>query len=624
MLITHAITATGVNDASKQVSVDAWNDDHVITGLFDAPIIGTLTLAQAQGYAGWTAGALCYVAERAAVFQYKSSRQLLAGEAVSVLTYSDELHILTDDGGLLEFYDLAQLKARESDNYARFNAKLRSRSAQIVINCLGDSMTYGQAQADTPASTNRVGQATGFGDGSTYEHWQYNACYAQVLSQQLIEVLAGSAAVVNSGYSGDRTLSSYLRHITPVTADISTVMLGVNDTLYGTANGSTPTGLTTGLYSVASYAIMLRKTIAREILRGKCVIVLGNIYFGSLNGYDGGNLSSTKLATAYNDAAQSVAQEFGCAYIDVRQDMLKQFSLLDITQEGTHLNEVGHNIIGTKLAAVIMHGGYKLPFYVNVGSAVSTNELFSRIQSTSNLEVLTLPSETGAPLATDTNNIATIQLKPNIPVVIPFYAECDGLVMFPSVYQTSPTTVVAMLDGGVSPKFLLGDGQSAPLVIKTTSKTIPLNFKTQNINVVGDFHVHAVARGWHHLKITNTSGNGNCFLESVLFLSNNDMVERARDYGLSATLYAVPDPYVVTYQANLQISRANPGLYAGVFYDSALDPAKYSITVDFEGAGEYLWFASNRTSAGFSLRVTTAAGVLIDPPKMLIKVLGGR
>ena len=49
MPIKHNYTATGTNDAGKQVSVDRWNDDHQITSELDIPVIAT-PAAPADGF----------------------------------------------------------------------------------------------------------------------------------------------------------------------------------------------------------------------------------------------------------------------------------------------------------------------------------------------------------------------------------------------------------------------------------------------------------------------------------------------------------------------------------------------------------------------------------------------
>lgn len=41
MGIKHAYTASGVNDGAKQVSVDRWNEDHLVADAFDIPVIPT-------------------------------------------------------------------------------------------------------------------------------------------------------------------------------------------------------------------------------------------------------------------------------------------------------------------------------------------------------------------------------------------------------------------------------------------------------------------------------------------------------------------------------------------------------------------------------------------------------
>ena len=51
MPIRHNYRATGVNDGAKQVSVDRWNDGHVIDSEVDIPVLATDPAAPADAAA---------------------------------------------------------------------------------------------------------------------------------------------------------------------------------------------------------------------------------------------------------------------------------------------------------------------------------------------------------------------------------------------------------------------------------------------------------------------------------------------------------------------------------------------------------------------------------------------
>lgn len=55
MPIKHNYTATGTNDGAKQVSVDRWNADHVITTELDIPVLASDPAAPADGYCNFYA-----------------------------------------------------------------------------------------------------------------------------------------------------------------------------------------------------------------------------------------------------------------------------------------------------------------------------------------------------------------------------------------------------------------------------------------------------------------------------------------------------------------------------------------------------------------------------------------
>jgi len=610
-----------------------------VTSVADFNRLSGLTKAQAKTLS-YSDGDTVRIADLGGYsYKFQSDRNLISGQTVTEMTFDDEVHVLVNSGGMLVFDDWDVLPVLESKNYAKYESKIRGKTDVVKIDCYGDSITYAQANANNPGAVDRIGEPTNFGDGSTYAHWQFTNNYPSYLQNLLSNnALRNQAVVYNRGFSGDRMYNGYLRHRVVSDADVSLVMYGVNDTLFATSNGANPEQVATnGLYKAENFNTLLLKFCAREILRGKALILMGCIPFNSLTGYDGTGLASAKLTKAYSDVTESVAKLLNAKYIDTMSDIFRQYS--DIYNDGTHLNDDGLKILGNKMGVPLMMGGYKGDHSVKSGSVLLANELHSRIQSVGQLPILpNLTSSTPWLRRSEPSTVQLVQTVSDRNVYIPFYAEDDNLVIYPSIYANGTATLDLVLNrGALNPvnlsSYPLGLSASRADNAKSVSVT---GFKNRSnihysLGATQPF-IHVPTKGWHHLVIRNTGGTVNTFLDSLVFDSITNVLANDVDGGVSSVGHFNGNPVAIGVQKNIDsIVRNGVGQYS-VTFETPLATGAYAIIANaLSGANNRSVAYSNVTTRGFDLAFTEGSGSgsgvawnLYDPTVITFKTIGGR
>ncbi|OSP50006.1 hypothetical protein B7G55_19570 [Aeromonas hydrophila] len=579
-------------------------------------------------------GDMVFIVDYGYWYQYSSSREIIQGFSDSTMTYDDILHILVDSGGMLKFVDWSVVRKVQSDNKSRFSGKLKSTVAPISGDCYADSVGFGQAQPSSPNATNRIGQQTNFGDGSTYENWQFNEHYPKVLSDFLGKNLANSVSISNRGYSGDRAISAYLRHRAVTGTDFCTVGYGINDQQFASSNAIDPSGINSGEYSVLNYALALRLFVAKQILNGKHTVVLGTTPFGSLvggnPGFDGTAFSAAKLSRAYNAAAKSVAAEFGCPYVDVCHDIFSQYAIPEICDDGTHLSEIGLKVMGTRLASSLLL--VETTNVVSHGSVIVANPNINSVATKINGNVL--PNSTSVTPRGDFSNEKTTMVGGSDWITIPFYADTDGLYLFVNgvVGGSSSTIEIRLDDGALQSDFHYQYSKlnGKPGSIRSRVAFGNFNRETENISLPDDLVIAVANRGWHSVSIRRTAGTGTLLFDSVYFESIPSVI--------SSDLYGVTSKAVWTSgafdsSASLDVStftNPSPGVFEVLFKNQRID-AKYQVVVDFESSNIANMYRVAKTPTGFTVSVLSGSGAgaginfqPFTPPNATFSVIGGR
>lgn len=586
----------------------------------------SLTIAEAKSKTNFYEGQPVTVKEYGLSYKYTGSRLILTGQPDSEMTYDDNMHILINSGGMLVFDDWGVIPSIQSKNFAKYSGKIKDRTSEINIGNFGDSITFGQALPDTASATNRIGQPTNFGDGSTHEHWQFNNNYPQWISSYFSEHFVQTVNINNLGYSGDRTLTGYLRHRESSGLDLATIMYGVNDCLFATSNGTVPQGISTGVYSVENYEKIIRIFAAKQIVNGASVVILGTAPFASALGYDGSQLAASRLVRAYNAAAKKVADELGCRYVDVCTEIFTQYGIMEITQEAVHLSDDGLKIVGQRISTALVTT--ETINEVGTSSILIANPNLNFILSKVGGNVLPNASST-TPRGTLGNDGTTMDVGSDW-ISIPFYASTDSLVAFFNC-QIAPTGCVfeISLDNGALQSdfhFQRGGYTGKPAASKQITSLLPVGRETINISDDTNAFLHIANKGWHTLSIRKVSGVSSLLLDSITFESlysviNSDMK------GVTAS--CTVSSGVLSDSINIKkITEAYPSEWAFEF-SNVLFNNKFTVIADSNETSvtpiTYTVRYKSETSFGIAWnRFNGATWELFTPATFTVKVIGGR
>lgn len=564
-------------------------------------------------------------------FSFNPSRNIIPNDDFSMIDYDDEITILVDSGGMLQFSDWGKLPKIHVINKAKFSGVLKDRTNAITMDFYGDSETFGQAVPDTPNAQNLINVPTGFGDGSTHQHWRFNNNYPQWVASTFGENYLNPVVVNNLGYSGDRMFNALLRHRVKTNSLLACLCYGINDCLFSTNNGSSPANISNNAntYSVDKFAKALSMMVAKQILQNKQVVILGTVVFASLQGFDGSQFASAKLARAYNAAAKHVAETFGCLWIDTAADIFNQYSMVEITQEGTHLNNDGHKILGTRLAAALMLNENKQS--VSTGSVLIANPNINVVVSRSGGNVL--PNSTSTtPLGCPTNDKTTMVVDDDY-LTIPFYAETDNLVCYINGMSNAQGVDLQIeldrfaLQSDLHFKYSFLPPKPASLKSKRARSFF--NRETENISQSDSLCFIIPNKGWHSVSIKRTSSSGNLLLDSILFESllsviNSDL------YG--TTGYAIIKNKLISGGCkNIKsVSEPTTGTY-DVEFSVPMVSTDYHVSCDIETGNVAVMYNVIKTLTGFSVRILMAqgsgAGMVFNPVtplNMTCLITGGR
>ncbi|WP_172418085.1 GDSL-type esterase/lipase family protein [Deinococcus indicus] len=210
-----------------------------------------------------------------------------------------------------------------------------ANSTSIIINCEGDSLTYGQ---DTSATGTTAGT-----NGSAIT--RSATPYPETLAGALSFVLGRTTTVVNRGFPGDRTTEGLTRWANATGGDITILMYGTNDAKnYG--------GYPSGTVPIPVYQQQLSQLIDRRIAQGQQVIVLAPPPVL--------NQGNNRLIRAYGEAARIVADRYGVPFIDTLS-LLRGLPDDEIWTDNVHLSKYAYNQIAWNIAMHLGTNGARPP-----------------------------------------------------------------------------------------------------------------------------------------------------------------------------------------------------------------------------------------------------------------------
>lgn len=370
---------------------------------------------------------------------------------------------------------------KQADLFGRFLRKLAYGEA-VRIACMGDSTTVGydivSADKVTRAQTASNGQVDNF--TKTPKPWP------AVLQDRLNDAYLSTVTVVNRGFSGDQVTDAWNHWTASANADFTWLMFGINDNNY---NGS-----------VQAFIEGYERLILREINDyGSAVGILTPIKqletAGGKPGID-----------VYRHAVMQLAEKYSIPVVDTKQFFAGYDSRTH--SDALHLNTLGNNVMGSRLAATLIGYGPHAPFSVMHGSKLAARPYLDNLQIGRNAVVQFGGSATPADGGDGTGGIrARVGGSQTLGVVTySFYTETPDLVAIPQFIANPGAALEILLDYNIEQ----GDNVNDQLIGLTPSLTDRAASRiqkssggsaiTQAGHATGVDVIRIANPGWHTLR----------------------------------------------------------------------------------------------------------------------------
>lgn len=217
----------------------------------------------------------------------------------------------------------------------------------LVINCYGDSMTYG---FDTLSTTGDLQPGIN-GSSATRALYQYPEALAACMTKAGFSVTAN-----NYGFPGDTSENGRNRFPSAVYCDVAIVMFGHNDAkVTGGVPAVTPERFKENIVYI----------VRREQKKGAFVILLKPPRLKESN-YTGANLDRQRYMRLYAETVGQIAEQMSIPCVDV--DEIVRHRGAEIYSDPIHFNKYGYNEWGWNLAALFIQRGE--PITVTAGTVV--------------------------------------------------------------------------------------------------------------------------------------------------------------------------------------------------------------------------------------------------------------
>lgn len=306
--------------------------------------------------------------------------------------------------------------------------------------------------------------------------------------------------VINRGYSGDTTRTSFNRWITSSGADLTMISLGINDAVQDVG--------------IVQYIEYYEKIILREINEYGAAVIL-------LSPFKQRTMSPSRVIDAYRNAAHALAMKYGLPFIDA-EPWLSGYSN-DAFSDATHMNTKGYSVIGARAAALFIGEGPASPFAVTSGSRISVRPTIDNVQYGPGSGIFNTGGGAGTMPENNDNTSGLFGRLAASSIHFSFYCDQADLVVSIPHSIFAGATMTAVLDFGVEqPHDIINELNGLPLDFAARAANSWSYTAESTANIVGQARYDRLLRiaspGWHTLTVTG-DGVADVRLYGLEFLS---------------------------------------------------------------------------------------------------------
>lgn len=384
---------------------------------------------------------------------------------VTIIENIDSTNIKKGDSVSVDYIKNLNLK-----NYYNFFNNLRMNYTGVVT-CIGDSITYGY---DITSENRQPVDYTPCDDGSINEYTRATVTYPQKLQACIREVYPNFSTITKA-FSGDTALKGYYRHFKKHMGNCSILMYGINDCYQS---------------NLEEYTTYMEQLIIREILWGKCVVLLTP----TREKYQ----HNIKLNVFLN-SLDLLAKKYDLLLVDLN-DMLGSYEYTSYS-DTIHLNGYGYGAIGARLSVLFVGNGYYKTKQVFNGTKMLTGEtidgtLHKKAMFTATQWVKDTPNEYG-----DGGIHTTLD---DGFILYSFYNNVDDIVAIPKFYGQPNQKITLELDFKTEqpqPPFKRENGVSPINSTEFICTSEGYSKLTNEVLRSDDGLYMPLSRGYHTLKI---------------------------------------------------------------------------------------------------------------------------
>ena len=378
---------------------------------------------------------------------------------------------------------------------SNFYNKILSHKTPIIINCQGDSLTYGQ---DTVSSDKRSPDPGSTDSGVSHSQTRASITYPEQLQNLFNQFFTLQNITINNlGFSGDTAITSYEKWFNNRNADLVLLMLGTND------SGQSSWVSSDYRNNVELYLKNMEKIIQQYLNWNTAIILLTP---PALNFNSNKMINGSINTQIYRNALNLLGNKYNIPIIDTDNLITNNFDS-SYYSDSTHFNAKGYKNFANQLFSIFAGTGI-LNDNFNIYNIYRTNATTDYPIISNNIDNV-LYNKGSSSL---NGNNSYIQLSQNGKIMFGFNCKFDNALVFPVISRIEDSVVNINLDNSDSQSngtFKNFNGFNLKPNLNIDNYNIDTNNKQLLANmvdsIINNYYILINSKGLHNITISNNS-----------------------------------------------------------------------------------------------------------------------
>lgn len=398
--------------------------------------------------------------------------------------------------------DTINNKFQEIDNIynnmyylSNFYNKILSHKTPIIINCQGDSLTYGQ---DNVSSDKRSPDPGTTDSGASHIQNRASITYPEQLQNLFNQFFTLQNITINNlGFSGDTAITSYEKWFNNRNADLVLLMLGTNDSGEGAWVSSNYRN------NVELYLKNMEKIIQQYLNWNTAIILLTP---PALNKNSNKMINGSINTQIYRNGLKLLGNKYNIPIIDTDNLITNNFDS-SYYSDGTHFNSKGYKNFANQLFSIFAGTGI-LNDNFNIYNIYRTNATTDYPIISNNIDNVLYDKASSA----STGNNSFIKLSQNGKIMFGFNCKFDNALVFPVISTKEDNVVNINLDNSdIQSNGTLKNFNGFNLKPNLNIDNYNINTKQKKLianmvnSIINNCYILINSKGLHNITISNNS-----------------------------------------------------------------------------------------------------------------------